>query len=204
MFRACFVALLAPALCLILAPAAPVPREDQYPVLYFPTKVGTKWVYEDGTDEKIIGERTETITEVEVKADGAIVTIGRPDGEKVLDRRKVYVTLKGLFFNSAGASEAPAFVPWLKLPVSEKERWTQRPLEESEINFAVVGAEEVSVPAGKYHAVRVERKKGHQKFVEWFAPKVGVVKYVLSARVSDHEERVAYTSVLKSFTLGKD
>ena len=63
-----FLVLTALAVLLMIAPAAPVPR-DAEPVLYFPTKVGAGCVCDrNGVEE------TAVVTKVERKGDGWLVT----------------------------------------------------------------------------------------------------------------------------------
>src|SRR5687768_10415911 len=75
-------------------PVAPPPREVVY---YFPTKVGTKRVYEQGTFLK-----TETVTAVEEKDGLKLVTIDclqeeTQSGEKARVSWKTAVSSDGLF-----------------------------------------------------------------------------------------------------------
>src|SRR5262245_54660422 len=74
-----FTALVALALLLVVAPAAPVPShlKPKNPPLFFPTKVGAKWVYRTGDLEEtfvvtVVAEAggTKVVTVVEVAADG--------------------------------------------------------------------------------------------------------------------------------------
>jgi hypothetical protein len=61
--------------------ATPVPKNVKQPVLYFPTKVGTKWVY-DSSDGR---EHTEVVTKVKENHGVMLVSVGRvgKDGKVV-------------------------------------------------------------------------------------------------------------------------
>jgi hypothetical protein len=180
------VALVLALIPVVLAPAAPVPKGADGPVLYYPTTVGTKWVYQrDGSDELI---RT-TITAAEEKDGGAVLTIGLLTGDKANPYWKVFVSPKGLFSGDGGLDEQKFPNPLLKLPVKAGEKWEVP----GKPTRTVVGAEEVEVPAGKFRAVRVES----EGLTEWFAPNVGCVQTV--ARSANGETK----TVLKTFAPGK-
>src|SRR5947209_1039179 len=79
-------------------PAAPVPKDRGKPALYFPTKVGTKWVYED---ESGGNEQTYRVTEAKEK-DGAIIVTVEMDLYNPNDGRRTVkdilsVSDKGVF-----------------------------------------------------------------------------------------------------------
>ncbi|VTR96146.1 Uncharacterized protein OS=Neosynechococcus sphagnicola sy1 GN=DO97_13785 PE=4 SV=1: DUF3108 [Gemmata massiliana] len=180
-----------------LAPAAPVPPA-QKPVLYYPTSVGAKRVYEWGGNN-----RTEQVTAVDEKDGKTIVTVGVLVDEKVTPYCKILVSDKGLFFGVDGLEETKFPYPMLKLPAKAGDRWDWEVAEVARKVICTVGAvEEVEVPAGKFQTIRVESeapvgKTGTQKTTQWYAPNMGWVKMV--TRAGNAEE----TRVLKSFTLGK-
>ena len=175
--------------------AAPVPVHlmRKGPPLYFPTWVGAKWVYEDGT-KGVFGDInwTFSVTAVEETDAGALVTIAehRSDGKTSL-HQKVLVTPAGLA--DVGDSRCrPASPQWmLKIPCEVEAKWE---VDYSSEDFKhtghcdVLGTEEVEVPAGKFTAVRVRSTRvsgprGGGPFAgiertcdEWYAPRVGIVK----------------------------
>src|SRR5262245_18192564 len=92
------------ALCLLSSgqanPVAPMPRES--PPTYFPTAVGTKWVYEwtiDGRKEKDV---TEVVAAVEEGKDGAkVVTVHRALPERTYPFQKWEVSERGLLLTDS-------------------------------------------------------------------------------------------------------
>jgi hypothetical protein len=189
------------ALCVA---AAPVPRESQKPH-FFPSRIGTTWVY-----QKVGGFASScTITHVEEKSDGArIVTIGWLDDDgEVQTKRRVLLSSQGLYRLDVARGELDSPMCVLKLPLRPRQSWDfhkkGRKIPEARGTRTAFEPEEVEVPAGKYLAVRVEAKWKYTdedekdapwRATEWFAPNIGVVKFV----DSDGDE-----FLLKSFTLGK-
>src|SRR5690348_4862763 len=90
------LAMMAVFLLVALAPAAPVPKGAGKPVLYFPVKVGAKWVYRTGypTGDE---EETREVTRV-VEKDGEFVVSVRSDD---INKRLPDTTVseRGLFFD---------------------------------------------------------------------------------------------------------
>src|SRR4051812_37098401 len=90
------IAATAVAVVLGLATAAPVPRGADRPVLYFPTKVGTKWVYR-GTSAAMTWEVTQVVTAVNDEGGAKVVTVEvRPNGTTA-DAYRVAVSGAGVF-----------------------------------------------------------------------------------------------------------
>ena len=195
----------AATLLLGVAPAAPIPGDHLRPPLYFPTTVGTKWVYQldDGR------EYTDVVTKVERGAGGeVIVSVGRetPDG-KVHPGERYVVSARGLL-RVEGLGVKPDRPEWLlKLPYKVDEAWETGGWREDEFPIFLkqkdthtsAGEEKVTVPAGTYTALRVTTKYGQVGHLppqgpgaHWYAPRVGAVKMTLGKRVWE----------LKSFTPG--
>jgi hypothetical protein len=164
-------------------------------VASFPLVVGTEWVYEVG-----IEEFRETITKVEFRDDAHFVSISRLKSGKEKPYRVVKVAKDGLFdveFHRVKLSQPSCL---LKLPAKMDDTW--------EAEGCVVTTrkiEEVTVPAGKFKAIRVEWEmtftkrdgtKGTLTEIYWHAPGVGVVKKQLGFGELGETK-------LKSFTLGK-
>lgn len=181
--------------------AAPVPKEKPAEV-YFPTVVGTKRVLET-TINGTTSETTEEVTKVEEKDGVFTVTMEWPAFGKttagvfeVTDKkvRRVGVQLPGV--------KEPDQWALLDLGVKVGDSWVHEP----EINgrkltttFTLGKEEEVEVPAGKFKAIPVIEQKGKNvdKWTQWYAPGVGLVKRHYESKA------VKTTVVLKSFTLGK-
>ena len=197
-----------PAALLLLAPtvavAAPAPK-GRAPEFYFPTTEGARRVYETRQGDSTT-EHTEVVTRVERK-DGAFrVTVGQPVEGEVRVTGTLEVSAKGVFRVANAAGELPAPVPLVKPSARPGDTWTWE--REGPAGFGPVTTkytagpeEEVTVPAGKFRARRVEQEtelKGRvTKYTQWYAPGVGLVK---SVGTSGGPER---TQVLKSFTPGK-
>ena len=175
---------------LALATAAPIPVHlmPKQPPLYFPTRVGAKWVYQGGEKQ----EWTFSVTAVEKTEAGAVVSVTqhRPDGRTFLDKK--------MLVSPAGVTQVETFEGklaspwcWLKLGATTGERWESDCSTENFVQkwqCTVQGTEEIEVPAGKFTAVRVRsvlvsERRGGGPFpaidisaVEWYAPGVGVVR----------------------------
>lgn len=157
--------------------AAPVPKAPQGP--FFPTEVGTVWVYEDNR-----GETTFVVTDVERRGDGsAIVSVGQTWRGRTGPSYVMLVEDGRL--EEAADSPGGGFVhlgpkgPW--------KTWggqTRR----------AAGAEVVRVPAGDFVCVRVDVTRGEYAHTAWYAPGVGEVKYATTAGPGK-----GYVRVLKSF-----
>lgn len=177
------------------APAAPIPEAKQAP-LYFPTKVGATWVYQEG--EK---EFTETVSKVEQLAWAAVVSVSRSwDGGTTADYQRVAVSAKGLALVGLYGTKFDPPVWLLELPPRAGLEWkTERASDTGPYyDVRVIRREEtVETPAGKFVAVPVARRTtldGRQTGVQWFAPGVGLVR----------SEYGKETKVLKKFTPAKD
>ena len=200
------VALLVVTALIGLAPAAPVPKHlvPEEP-LYHPVKKGTRWVY---TDNDI--ERVYEIADVKpAKHGGSIVTVEAVrDTGRVLEE-KLEVSPRGLVrLEHLGAPSASP-VCLLRCPLETDKGWpfrTDRAVPNGPYvqgTMTAAGTEDVTVPAGKYSAVRVELrakiilddKPAHDlNITTWYAPDVGIIK----------QTSPGWKKELKSFTLGKD
>ncbi|QEL17549.1 hypothetical protein [Limnoglobus roseus] len=201
-----------------LAVAAPPPMgAKKADALYFPTKVGTKRVYEvtfNGTTTEL----TIVVTAV-VEKDGVWRVTEESDdptsavagGKSVMTNE---VSDKGVTLVARGAKDLPKPQPLLKLPAKSGDTWDFDPAPanrsaglQSEATTYVVGKEEdVETPAGKFKAVSVESKRKNPKaervagpvaVTQWYAVGAGKVKAV--SKIGDRER----TMVLKSFTPAK-
>jgi hypothetical protein len=195
--------LLGLALALPLLTAAPVPTHLMpEPVYYFPTTVGTKWVYQEG-----IRQRTEVVTEVEGKGATKVVFVGLEEKGKVLPWVNVEVSRRGLFRVWCRGNKDDPPHPWLKLPVEGGGEWAYDDIGLGgrilgKVRATASGPEEVEVPAGTYRAIRVEMSwpaRGGlgdwapSTSTRWYAPGVGLVK----------QTGPSYEEVLKSFAPGR-
>ncbi|HEX3151677.1 MAG TPA: hypothetical protein VHR66_26635 [Gemmataceae bacterium] len=136
------------------ASAAPKPKDDGKPVLYFPSRVGTKWVYDEGRETSF------EVSAVEIKADVTIVTVDaiRPKGKSL--HEKVSVSAKGV--ERIQFSNYEPFSYWLlKLPAKVGDSWDFDVAKQStlrgEKGTKTIGETElIEVPAGKFRAICVE------------------------------------------------
>lgn len=179
--------------------AAPVPKEGQDPVLYFPTKIGSKWVYQWGNEERV-----ETITATEKSGTDIVVTLGVLVEGKNAPYCKLLVSKKGLFFGIEGLQEKKFPHCLLKIPSTKDEKWDWMVADVNrKVTRVSCGEEEVEVPAGKFRTIRIESevpvgKDLTQKTNQWYAIGIGWVKLV--TKMGDAKEE----RVLKSFTPGKE
>jgi hypothetical protein len=180
--------------------AAPVPVPKEEP-LYFPTRVGAEWVYDDdGYKYKF------TVTKVEKKDSATLVTVEvyQSDGKTTQHSYTVEVSKTGIreTLNFNRKVEPPT--PLLKLPCAKGDKW-ESPFSldgEKRADYAMTvgGVEEVKVPAGTFKAIRVDKvsigvdKKTTQTITTWYAPGVGPVRIAY---------RSGSTRDLISFTPGK-
>jgi hypothetical protein len=174
------LALIALALLLTTAPAAPVPREVRRPSLYLPTTVGARWVYQ-------LGDREYTRTVAEVRQEGgmAVVSIGETLHDEGPPYERVAVSKAGLTrVEMNGRRFDPPHV-LLKLPPEPGETWeiagsAAKFLTGSKFMTRV--PERVGVPAGTFWSVPVEMEYEVAgtavRTTTWYAPGVGMVKEV--------------------------
>ncbi|VTR94628.1 Uncharacterized protein OS=Pirellula staleyi (strain ATCC 27377 / DSM 6068 / ICPB 4128) GN=Psta_2333 PE=4 SV=1 [Gemmata massiliana] len=172
MLRA-FASLLAVVILVAATQAAPVPKHlmPKNEPLYFPTTVGTKWVYDHNGQAEITNE----ITAVEEKGGGKLVTV---NGNSARPTRW-HVSRAGVYIVSMGDEECKPAIPMLQLPHAPGATWTTESMHGSKLKglFASHGPELVEVGAGKFQAIRVEVEwVGNNKVTFWYAPDVGVVK----------------------------
>jgi hypothetical protein len=194
-------------LAVSLMQATPAPKNAKKPVLYFPTEVGTRWVFDSGGSIT-----TKVITKVEENDSVVLVSVASEgkDG-KAKAGEQVEVSKDGFRFVYPNGRKDTI----LKLPLHVGEEWTYDRTRLDGTLFELVrlrafGPEKVTVPAGAFEAIRVETERsmsglaGEVEAVNidcptetfWYAPNVGMVKYTNSKHHGDY--------VLKSFTPGKD
>jgi hypothetical protein len=192
--------------------AAPVPKPKEF----FPTTVGTKWVYTEPAREysrvnldeyiKRTGqvpadfndrEYTEEIISAE-KKDGATILTIRTTRDKRAYESRLSVTEKGVF--GIGTEKLPAKKPHrlLTLPLKSGDTW--QGTWDPSWTMTVRETEAIKVPAGDFKAARIDAVQGEGPTANvtsnWYAPGVGMVQ----AMNKDGQ----VTRVLKSFTLGKE
>jgi hypothetical protein len=200
-------------LFIALAAVAADPPAESRTILYFPTKVGTKWEY---THPRF--DQTMEIRSVKEK-DGAkyvtaAVVMYPKRRQRIINSEEYAVSEKGLFNTK---STLPTGNPVIFDPPLCLLKLPNRPGQTWEVNvhqspgpagagvkgtFTMRESEAVEVPAGKYMAVRVDFTGVHDdqvpdKHTRWFAPDVGLVKMVIAGGSNAGE------LVLKSFTPGK-
>lgn len=193
------------ALCGSVVAAAPVPKDRVEPP-YYPTKVGTKLVYDylDGNDELVF-----VVTEVKDIKGGKRVTIERRDLRKPVPE-VVDVTGAGVFVVAGPSGELDPPAAILRIPFRVGDKWKFNYDETPGIRAGsvgtdtVIGVEKVKVPAGTFEAVRVDtevtntvgEKVWHFKFSRWYGPHVGLVQ--------EKDEKGELIRALKTVTLPKE
>jgi hypothetical protein len=193
------------AVLLVIAPAAPVPREKPAEGLFHATTVGTKWVYEEthGGPPK---DDVYTVSSVEERGGKKLVTVRwhrfNKDGTDV---RVVEVSAGGLAVTVTPASAKRLnrewAEVWLKLPAKAGDRWQTKSLAGHDVTRTVVGVERIEVPAGKFEAVRVDyefvNRRGVNRGSVWYAVGVGMVKQETTEGPGE-----GFSQVLKTFAPG--
>jgi hypothetical protein len=182
---------------LFTAVAAFVPRatpESTSSAAYFPTAVGTKWVYcltESGTRWHTREyERIQLITAVTEKDGVRFVTVTESGNYDAGSITEWSVSEAGLRHRSLDRDEARAWYTVLPAQIAPGVTWTEDIAEErSRIVQTVVGWEVVRVPAGVYRAVRIEFVEEHPHVAGkimtgawWYVPGIGCVKHVVTGR----------------------
>ncbi|VTR93497.1 Uncharacterized protein OS=Pirellula staleyi (strain ATCC 27377 / DSM 6068 / ICPB 4128) GN=Psta_2333 PE=4 SV=1 [Gemmata massiliana] len=170
----------------LLTAAAPLAAEDK-DALYFPTKQGTKLVYEVRRTAPSGGESTgaltDTIVTVETKGDAFRVLIVHSSGPGKSGNSLWEVSSKGLF--AVPAKEGDPKAAELKLPAKDGDTWTTESKGaegKTRTTTYKVGKEVVvEVPAGKFKTIPVETvvRDGDdvvRTTMNWYAPGVGLVK----------------------------
>jgi hypothetical protein len=165
--------------------------------VYYPTRVGTKWVYLRGGVEE-----TRVVTRAEARAGEKVVTVEdvRKEGNKPY--QTVSVRPDGLFLVSeSGEAYDP---PWqvLKLPFKAGEVWettTRRTTLRIASKKTTDGEERLKVPAGEFATLRIKSEwssgvgRAPTRSSYWYAAGVGLVQ------IDDPPHLV-----LKSFTPGEE
>jgi hypothetical protein len=190
--------LLGVPLCVVVstvALSAPRPKDRAVAPIYFPTRVGAKWVYQNGQWE---GARV--VTTVDHQPEQTVVTTADVTAKgELVPYEMVAVSAKGLYWienlKFGVKPDSPACL--LSLPHRPGEGWT-----ESFRGYSLTAceSEEVDVPAGRFRAIRVEENidcgQGRwRKNAYWYAEGVGLVK--------EQNDEVLRPTVLKSFDPGK-
>jgi len=154
---------------------------------YFPLRVGDSWTYRmaDGGTEyslKVIGEKKQTDGTVRFQVEklaGAkvLLSFSKKDGW-VLLHSETYSEHEGLEAKYEPAKQ------YLKNPLVAGAQWgwqgTDYTQTEMQEDNQVTGPEEVTVPAGKFQAMKVVSKVAGTSApltrTSWYAPGVGMVK----------------------------
>jgi hypothetical protein len=172
--------------------------------LYFPTREGTRRVYESRVRGTTY-ERTEAVTKVEKKGAGFRVTIGEEVAPGKMLKTVTDVSAQGVYLVEFAGKVHADPVPLLKLPAKSGDSWTVErqipPAGVATFTYTVGKVEEVKVPAGTFQAIRVEERIDptvlRLTVTRWYAPGVGLVKAITSSG------KIEQTQVLKSYTPGK-
>ena len=167
------------------ANVAPIPKNTGKTYFYFPTQVGTGWVYEQNWGDDYV----ETVTAVEEKGGRYLVTVATtslddPDGLQpgimryLVSEEGVFVTGSALESETDRKEHDPPF-RLLKLPFRAGDKWGSAESSGGESVMAKI--ETVKVPAGTFETIRVDGRVapnqiGEGNYSFWYAPRVGAVK----------------------------
>jgi hypothetical protein len=177
------------------AVAAPVPKELKKKQTYFPTAVGTKWVYEaeDGSDNQ-----TREVTAATEKDGVRTLTIlWKANGTTQTWELKEDAT--GLYRSKMGANAIDPPHHLLKSKLTEGDEWEGEYTQSGgtvKYRRTVGRPEKVTVPAGEYTAVpvtQVDPDDPDDEATVWYAEGVGMVKLL---------QRGSRAMLLKSVTIG--
>jgi hypothetical protein len=169
------------AFILPMAIGAPIPPQAKKPRIdYFPTRVGSKWVWKNNQNED--WQRTDIITSIE-EVDGAkLIHVGTVNKNGTVEHREsMRLSQEGLFQvhkDQEGINSSHCF---LKFPIELGAKWEC--FFAGEIGNAICERiEEIEVPAGRFNAVKVvvtskpSNIRGG-KAIGWFAIGIGPVKW---------------------------
>ncbi len=167
-----------------LISAAPVPKAKPKH-RYFPTEIGTKWVYKQGKQEW-----TDEITKVAERDGATWLAIRKTEGGKSTER-SYSVGENEFIWRKDSDFTIDRII--LKFPPKKGETWTVETPIQKGFEFALsgimtVGAEEeITVPAGKYKAFPVmfeltavedeKLPKPTKINTAWYAENVGLVMF---------------------------
>jgi hypothetical protein len=166
--------------------SAPGPKEKAVPPNYWPTEVGTTWVYDMNNGE---GEQVIRIASVEEKDGTTVVDMQQRGTTKWLPAERLVISGRGI---QKTEFDGYAIDPYykLKFPIKIGDSWDyeypfQVGLTGVKGTVTIVGEEEVRVAAGKFKAVKVEQQIKEQNgkplrspitVTSWWAEGVGRVK----------------------------
>jgi hypothetical protein len=158
------------------------PKAGERPPIYLPTAVGAKLNYKVPD-----GHVVETVTAVEEKDGRTAVTLDRRHSAGFEVTVIYRLAGDGVYRLAFGDRRYDPPICVLALPVAEKKGWEHDlPLDggpTARVKARVVGEEEVTVPAGKFKAVRVDTEFQTPKAdpihsSEWYAVGIGLVRLV--------------------------
>jgi hypothetical protein len=171
-----------PALAAFSALAFALPAPEPAAVLYYPTKVGAKWVYDDDG-----GTYTFVVAKVQPKGEANLVTVDVvTPGGPTQHSHTMEVSRRGLREVENFNRKWNPPVPRLYLTHLPGAKWECRHSLDGQdrgISQMEAGAaERISVPAGTFQAVRVETLStwddAQQRLTKWYAPDVGLVREI--------------------------
>jgi hypothetical protein len=189
-----------------VAVAAPAPTVVRQPI-YYPTTIGTKWVYDYEVGGAVKGNPTYVVTDVAVKDGAKVVSVGSvaADGT-VTPCDAVAISEQGLTRLTVPDLDLAPPLVILKLPHTAGREWpcnADYPGLAVKGTMTATGPEPVRVPAGAFDAIKVTadyRTNGGRdsRVTWWFVRDMGWVKQV---RV--FADGVETAEVLRTFTPGR-
>ena len=149
---------------------------------YYPLKPGTRWVYQVEANGKKV-QLTNQISKLETIDGKSLALVESSVNGSITATEHLTTTDKGIFRNRTNGVEISPPICLLKYPVTKGETWESEATlgnQQMKVKSKSVDIAEVTVPAGKYKAVRVDVEISvaglNASFSYWFAPDVGVVK----------------------------
>ncbi len=168
-----------------LSATARVQAQEKSPD-YYPFTVGTKWHYQVDPGNGVKVDIINHLAEIE-KIDGiSMARIETTTQGQVAATEHMSQTEKGLFRRRFGGGKISPPIQLLKYPIKKGEQWESKHsiAGQSLTSKCTVDLAEVTVPAGKYKAVKVvvdAKQAGNNiSTTYWFVENVGIVKQTVS------------------------
>lgn len=186
-------------LLLSLAPMRSAINDRERPALYFPTQVGTRWIYQESDGR----ERTEAVTAVEERGSAKLVTVSREIDGAWVPLANYAVSERGVCLTRYFIEHFDPPQTLLKSPFDPGLKWQELIHYQPgnlKWSYTVRGTEQITIPPGTFAAVRVDAENRTETGIAitrlswWFAPNIGIVQERVDGRLR----------VMKSFAPHKE
>lgn len=173
--------------------------------IYLPHKVGDSLVYAVSVDGKPLKDKIKSVSKVELKSSGLIVSINWVSGNRSGLDFEVEANSQGLRILGEYSQERHPQGLVLKYSAKPGDSW-EADYKQGEITGKTINttkeSETIEVPAGKFSCIRIDSEiRGLEvkiAYSRWYASGIGLVKEVLTV------SGIETIHVLKSFSDGKN